>query len=95
VTATPTPRRPRIRFGTISWGLIVLGGATALLALLLTPGARSGFVEWVLELTPGTAIVIGMIILGGVVLLLGALAVIRGRQLRITSDLPTADSPSA
>ena len=98
-TETLTPRRPRIRFGTISWGLITGGGATALLVLLLTPGSRSGLAQWVIDLTPGGAILLAVIGAGAIVLLLGLLAVIRGVQVRASraasTDRLTDDSSDA
>lgn len=75
-------RRPRIRFGTISWGLIVGLGGTALLWLLVTPGARSELVQWVLDLEPGIAILLAVVAAGAILLLLGVLALIRQRQVR-------------
>lgn len=75
-------RRPRIRFGTISWGLIVGLGGAALLWLLVTPGARSELVQWVLDLEPGIAILLAVVAAGAILLLLGVLALIRQRQVR-------------
>lgn len=77
-----TPRRPRVRFGTISWGLIVGLGASALLLLLLTPGARSELVQWVLSVQPAVVILLVVAAFGAVLLLLGVLALIRQRQVR-------------
>ena len=77
-----TPRRPRVRFGTISWGLIVGLGACALLVLLLSPGARSELVQWVLNVQPAVAILLVVVASGAVLLLLGVLALIRQRQVR-------------
>lgn len=78
-------RRPRIRFGTISWGLIVGVGGAALLWLLVTPGARSELVQWVLDLQPGIAILLVVVAVGAIILLLGVLALIRQRQVRARS----------
>lgn len=78
-------RRPRIRFGTISWGLIVGVGGAALLWLLVTPGARSELVQWVLDLQPGIAILLAVVAVGAILLLLGVLALIRQRQVRARS----------
>lgn len=75
-------RRPRIRFGTISWGLIVGLGGAALLRLLVTPGARSELVQWALDLQPGIAILLAVVAAGAILLLLGVLALIRQRQVR-------------
>ena len=77
-----TPRRPRVRFGTISWGLIVGLGASALLVLLLTPGARGELVQWVLNVQPAVVILLMVVASGAVLLLLGVLALIRQRQVR-------------
>jgi hypothetical protein len=74
--------RPRIRFGTISWGLIVGLGGTALLLLLLTPGARDELVQWVLRLDPAAAVQLAVVASGAILLLLGVLALVRRRQLR-------------
>ena len=84
-SAESTPQvipRPRIRFGTISWGLIVGLGGTALLMLLLTPGARDELVLWVLRLDLTAAIQLAVVACGAILLLLGVLALVRRRQLR-------------
>lgn len=91
------PQRPRVRFGTISWGLIVGLGGSALLVLLLTPGARSELVQWVLTVHPHVVVLLALVAIGALLLLLGVLAVIRGQQLRSrstarsTTGLPPAD----
>lgn len=81
--STPNPvTRPRVRFGTISWGLIVGLGGLALLLLLLTPGARSQLVQWVLGLDAATVVQLVAVMCGAILLLLGVLALVRRRQLR-------------
>lgn len=79
--ATSAPR-PRIRFGTIVWGLLVFAAGATLLTALRTPGQRNQLADWVFSLTPSDSILIVTIVVGAIVLVLGLLAVIRSQQKR-------------
>jgi hypothetical protein len=72
--------RPRIRSGAIAWGLIVMATAGGVLFALADPARRAAFTAWLTTLTPGGAILVGVIALGTLLLLLGVLAVIRRAQ---------------
>jgi hypothetical protein len=74
--------QPRIRFGTIVWGLLVFAAGATLLTALRTPGQRDQFVGWALSLSPSDSLLIVAIIVGAIVLVLGLLAVIRSQQKR-------------
>ncbi|MGV8877277.1 MAG: hypothetical protein ACOH1K_07180 [Rhodoglobus sp.] len=74
--------RPRIRFGTIVWGLLVSGTGAVLLAALSTPGRRDELASWVLTLTPNDSALIATIVGGAILLILGLLAIIRSHQKR-------------
>lgn len=74
--------QPRIRFGTIVWGLLIFAAGATLLTALRTPGQRDQFVGWALSLSPSDSMLIAAIIVGAIVLVLGLLAVIRSQQKR-------------
>lgn len=76
--------RPRIRFGTIVWGLLVFAAGATLLTALRTPGQRDQVANWALSLTPSDSILIVTIVVGAIVLVLGLLAVIRSQQKRLS-----------
>lgn len=77
--STPEPR-PRIRWGAITWGLIVSVIAAVTLSLAGSAQGRSDFADFLGDLTVGLATLIVVLVLGVVVLLLGLLAVIRKAQ---------------
>ncbi|MGV8852495.1 MAG: hypothetical protein ACOH1M_08015 [Rhodoglobus sp.] len=73
---------PRIRFGTIVWGLLVFAAGATLLTALRTPGRRDQLADWALSLAPSDSMLIVTIVVGAIVLILGLLAVIRSQQKR-------------
>lgn len=73
---------PRIRWAGIVWG-VVLGAAAALtLWVLLDGGRRRDFSDWFTHLSPATAALYGILVLGGIVLVTGLLGLVRGAQRR-------------
>lgn len=79
-TTAVRPPRPRIRFGTIAWGLIVCAIAATTLAIISDPERRAGFGGWLLQLDGRAAANIVVLAFGALLLLLGLLAVIRRAQ---------------
>lgn len=79
-TGTARDPRPRIRFGTIAWGLIVCAIAATTLAVIGDPARRAGFGGWLLQLDGRAAVNIAVLAFGALLLLLGLLAVIRRAQ---------------
>lgn len=77
-----TDPRPRVRAGSIAWGLIVIVTASLVLWVAYDPARRAGVTDWALSLTPGGLVVIGVLLLGGILLLAGVLAAIRRAQRR-------------
>jgi hypothetical protein len=71
---------PRIRFGTIAWGLIVCAIAATTLAVIGDPERRDAFGSWLLQLDGRAAVNIAVLAFGALLLLLGLLAVIRRAQ---------------
>lgn len=82
IPETTPDERPRIRAGAIAWGLIVIAAAVGLLTIAIDPNRRDAVITWVMNLTPGNAIVVGVLVLGGFLLLMGLLAGIRKAQRR-------------
>lgn len=69
--------RPRVRWGAIAWGFIAIAITGLVLSVVASPGSRDGFVDWVLGLGVGGAIVVGVVVLGAFILLQGVLALAR------------------
>ena len=74
--------RPRIRFGAIVWGVIVCAIAATVFWISTDEARRNAFGDWLTGLTPGTAGLIGMLVVGALLLLWGALAAVRRSQER-------------
>ena len=74
--------RPRIRFGAIVWGLLVCGIAATVFWIATDAARRNAFGDWFAALTPGTAGLIVMLVVGALLLLWGGLAAIRRSQER-------------
>ena len=77
--STPIPR-PRIRWGAITWGLIVTGIAIVVPSVAGSAQGRGSMADFLGDLTFGSASLILVLALGVTVLLLGLLAVIRRAQ---------------
>jgi len=78
--ATPVIPRPRIRAGAVVWGLFVIGVASATLYVIADASRRTALFSWATTLTPGGAVLVGVIALGAVLLLLGVLGAISRAQ---------------
>lgn len=93
-TSTSALTRPRIRFGTIVWGLLIMAAGISLLTALGTPGRREELADWVLTMTAGQAMLTASMILGAILLIVGLLAVIRSQQKKRSPEAPAEAAPS-
>lgn len=82
--AGPSAAQPRIRFGTIVWGVLVFAAGATILTALRSPGQRDQLASWALSLSPSDSMLIVTIVVGAIVLILGLLAVIRSQQKRLS-----------
>jgi len=80
-TITTAPR-PYVRAGSVAWGLILIAAASLVLWVTGDDARREAVAEWTRTLTPGTAVVVAVLVLGGILLLAGVLAAIRRVQRR-------------
>lgn len=72
--------RPRVRAAAIVWGLIVMAIGTVIVAVVTDDERRESVARWITGLTPGDGVVVAVLVLGGILVLAGALAAIRGAQ---------------
>ncbi len=72
--------RPRIRFGAIAWGLILIGSAVLTLWTATDSGRREILWTWLTGLTPVTALLLGLLAFGVFVILVSTLGIIRRAQ---------------
>ena len=91
-TSTSALTRPRIRFGTIVWGLLIMAAGISLLTALGTPGRREELADWVLTMTAGQAMLTSAMILGAILLIVGLLAVIRSQQKKRAALAPEEEA---
>lgn len=87
--AEPAHPAPRIRWAGIVWGSVFVVVAAVALGQLADASRREAIHEWLLTLTPATVspgAVVGFVVLGlGVLLLVGgAVALLRRAQVRAT-----------
>ncbi len=79
--APPTPpRRARIRWGGIVWGLVFAAVAAAGISLASTPGRTEALVAWVQEIGPASAIGLAVATIGGLLLVTGVVGLVRRAQ---------------
>ncbi|MET4781072.1 hypothetical protein [Glaciihabitans sp. UYNi722] len=69
--------KPRIRWGAIAWGLIAIAIAVTVMVIVGSADNRLAFVAWMSRLTPASFGLLAAFVVGGLVLLLGLLAVLR------------------
>jgi TRAP-type C4-dicarboxylate transport system permease small subunit len=74
------PRRPRIRWGALAWGLILVVTALATLTVAGDATARADIVDWWTGLGVAGGIVVAVLAVGGFILLQGVLALLRRAQ---------------
>jgi hypothetical protein len=69
--------RPRPRWGTAVWGILVVIAALETLNIAGSPDARADFVQWWVGLGVGGLVVVGVLAIGALILLQGVLALLR------------------
>ncbi|MDQ0728390.1 hypothetical protein [Microbacterium sp. W4I20] len=99
-TATPTHapvhvaetvRSPRTRWGAIIWGALFAAVAAAAFWLIADDERRAGIADWILALTPTTITTLMILTIGVLLLVTGAVALLRRGQHRMSG---AADRPS-
>jgi hypothetical protein len=71
------PGRPRPRWGTAVWGILVVFAALETLNIAGSPAVRADVVQWWVGLGTGGLIVVGVLALGALILLQGVLALLK------------------
>lgn len=82
---TPEPERmprPRIRYGALVWGLIVTVVSAITLIVATDPEKSREFITWIDGLSEPAIGLIALIALGGLILLLGLVSLLRQTQRR-------------
>ncbi|MDL9979033.1 hypothetical protein [Microbacterium candidum] len=75
--AAPTPR---IRWGAIIWGIVFLAIALWALSIVIDPVRRDQIAELYAKTTPFTAAMWSILVIGGLMLIGGLVALVRRRQ---------------
>lgn len=83
--APETPAAPRTRWASIIWGLVFAAIAVSGIWTLSVDSRREELMAWIGELTPGTLGGIALLTVGALVLVLGAIGLIRRVQRRSAS----------
>lgn len=81
--AAPTP--PRTRWAAIIWGLVFAAIAVSMIGLLVDDRRSDAVADWILSLTPASITAMVLLALGGIVLICGAIGLIRRVQHRSAS----------
>jgi hypothetical protein len=76
---------PRTRWAAIVWGLVFAALAAACIALVSVPGRFADLMVWIGALDVGTAVGYGLLAIGGLVLVIGVIGLLRRAQMKITS----------
>lgn len=79
------PASPRVRGGAIVWGLLFAAIAFAAIWTLTGEDRRAAAADAITTLTPGTGVALVLLALGVLVLVTGAVGLIRHAQRRATS----------
>lgn len=89
LAADPTERTslhgPRTRWGAIVWGLVFAALAAAGIALVSVPGRFADLMTWIGALEAGTAVGYGLLVIGGLVLVIGVIGLLRRAQVTIST----------
>jgi hypothetical protein len=80
------PAAPRVRGAAIIWGLLFAAIAFAGIWTLTDDDRRSAAADAITTLTPGTAVALGLLALGVLVLVTGAVGLIRHAQRRAAAS---------
>ncbi|WP_433584777.1 hypothetical protein [Microbacterium hydrocarbonoxydans] len=84
-TASVSPTPPRTRWAAIIWGAVFAAIAVSMIGLLADGRRRDDVAEWILSLTPASITAMALLALGGIVLVCGAIGLIRRVQRRAAS----------
>lgn len=82
---------PRTRWGAIIWGALFAAVAAAAFWLIADDERRAGIADWILALTPTTITTLMILTIGVLLLVTGAVALLRRGQHRMSG---AADRPS-
>jgi len=85
-SASVEPAAPRVRGAAIIWGLLFAAIAFAGIWTLTDDDRRSAAADAITTLTPGTALALGLLALGVLVLVTGAVGLIRHAQRRAAAS---------
>lgn len=77
---------PRTRWAAIIWGIVFAVIAVSMIGLLIDDGRSAGVSDWILSLTPASITAMVLLALGGIVLICGAIGLIRRAQHRAMSS---------
>lgn len=79
------PTSPRTRWAAIIWGAVFAAVAVMAIGLLADERRGDDVSEWILSLTPASITAMALLALGGIVLICGAIGLIRRGQRRAAS----------
>lgn len=79
-SVAPTP--PRTRWAAIIWGAVFAAIAASMIVLLADGRRGDDVSQWILSLTPASITAMALLALGGIVLVCGAIGLIRRAQRR-------------
>lgn len=79
---SPAPALPRTRWAAIIWGLVFATIAVSMIGLLVDDRRSDGVSDWIMSLTPASITAMALLTLGAVVLICGAIGLIRRVQHR-------------
>lgn len=85
VVEEPTPSTPRTRWAAIIWGAVFVAISVSAIALLVDGNHGEVVGEWVMSLTPASITAIALLAIGAVILICGAIGLIRRLQRRAES----------
>lgn len=80
------PTSPRTRWAAIIWGAVFAAVAAMAIGLLADESRSDDVSEWILSLTPASITAMALLALGGIVLICGAIGLIRRGQRRAASS---------
>lgn len=80
-TDLDNPRtRPKIRWGGVVWGIILLAVSGFVLFTISSPANQYAFSYWLAHLTPGSGWTLAVVAVGAIILILALLAAVRSAQ---------------
>lgn len=84
-STAPASTAPHTRWGAIIWGMLLATASASMIGMLSTADRRDGLVHWVAALTPEAVGAIALLAVGVLVLVCGAIGLIRRAQHRSAS----------